>query len=252
MRTPLTLCERVLCRLGLDRLALRVRAMEFWRNGEPEVRLLPLLVDPRRTAVDVGASNGFYLWHLMRLAAKVVAFEPNPRSLAELQKAAPGWDIRQLALSREKGTTVLRIPVSRNFALTGWGSIHAGNEFSEISVDATQSFTVETARLDDLGLVDVGFIKIDVEGHENEVLQGALTLLARDRPNVLVEVSGETRGNDPGAVCATLRSLGYTTLYLRDGTSLAAIDAVPAGTSAVNIIAIPDAVRMASPARRDG
>lgn len=241
MVSLLNFSERVLRRLHFPKAALRARAMEFWRNGEPEVRLLPLLVDPRRTAVDIGASNGYYSWHLMRLAAKVVACEPNPQSFAALRKAARGLDLRQLALSNEKGRAVLRVPVSRNFAAPGWGTIHAGNDFAEFSPDATQSFTVDVARLDDLELADVGFIKIDVEGHENEVLEGARTLLTRDRPNLLVEVGGEVRGNDPGELCATLRSLGYTTMYLRDGTSLAAIDAVPAGTSAVNIIAIPDA-----------
>ena len=214
--------------------------MEFQRNGHPEICFLPLLVDQHRIAVDVGAADGVYSWHLMRLSSKIVAFEPNPHSFASLRKAMPRLDVRQIALSNEKGTAVLRVPISRNLVLAGWGTIHVGQEFSQVLPEATQSFMVEKARLDDLDLANVGFMKIDVEGHELEVLQGATNLLERDRPNILIEAAGEGRGNDPGSVCMMLRGLGYIPLYLRDGATLAAIDAVPAWLSSVDIIAIPN------------
>ena len=59
---------------------------------------------------------------------------------------------------------------------------------------------VKVVRLDDEGLGNVGFMKIDVEGHEYEVIDGARALLARCRPNLLVEIL-EGRG-DREAVAA--------------------------------------------------
>ena len=232
----LTFCERALDKAGFVRMALRVRAANWI---EAETRLLPLLVDRERVAIDVGAADGFYSWHLKRLARDVIAFEPNPRSAASLRKMVPRLDVRELALSNTKGSTSLRVPISGRVAASGWGTIHVDNDFSEISPDALESFMVQTARLDDLELMNVGFIKIDVEGHEKEVLEGAYGLLARDRPALLVETSGRVRGNDPGAVCKILQGLGYATLHLRDKINLATIDEVPPQQSAINLIALP-------------
>ena len=55
-----------------------------------------------------------------------------------------------------------------------------------------------TRRLDDFALQDVGFVKIDVEGHEFPVLQGAATLIDTERPTVLVEI--ELRPDKPGPI----------------------------------------------------
>ena len=56
---------------------------------------------------------------------------------------------------------------------------------------------VQTARLDDYQLPPVGFIKIDVEGHEEAVLRGAAQTIARNRPVLMIEI--EERHN-PGAL----------------------------------------------------
>ena len=48
--------------------------------------------------------------------------------------------------------------------------------------------SVATSRLDDFELGDVGFVKIDVEGHELAVLQGATDLLKAQRPTLMVEI----------------------------------------------------------------
>jgi hypothetical protein len=70
--------------------------------------------------------------------------------------------------------------------------------------------------LDDLKLENVGFVKIDVEGHEAEVLRGAANIITRDRPNFLIEVGGYERNCDPSAVFQALD--GYTSLVLDHGT----------------------------------
>jgi hypothetical protein len=71
--------------------------------------------------------------------------------------------------------------------------------------------------LDDYGLSGVSSIKIDVEGHEEAVLEGAMETLKRDRSSLLIEI--EERHN-PGAtqcVPARMASLGYSAHFLIDG-----------------------------------
>jgi hypothetical protein len=61
---------------------------------------------------------------------------------------------------------------------------------------SSQEIEVETRTLDEYEL-DVGFIKIDVEGHELAVLDGAKGTIEKSRPNMLVECNDE---HNPGAV----------------------------------------------------
>ena len=111
MRKLNKLLTRVLTRARLHRPALSVLAKDFWRYGEPEIQLLPWLVDPGKLSVDVGAANGLYSWHLMRISKNVVAFEPNPDTITVLRKALPNLDVRQIALSCESGSSQLRVPI---------------------------------------------------------------------------------------------------------------------------------------------
>jgi len=52
----------------------------------------------------------------------------------------------------------------------------------------TRTLEVRTRTLDSYGFDDVSFIKIDVEGHEMDVLAGSDRTIAQSRPNLLVEI----------------------------------------------------------------
>jgi hypothetical protein len=76
---------------------------------------------------------------------------------------------------------------------------------------------IDTQRIDDLGLENVAFMKIDVEGHEQAVLRGARDLIASSQPTVLIE--SEER-HAKGAVAATkafFDELGYRGFFLHSG-----------------------------------
>ena len=81
----------------------RVIAREL-RKGEPELRLLPDLVDPKRAAVDVGANRGVWTHQMAAICPRVYAFEPNPKMFAILDAARPSnAEARQIALSDRTG-----------------------------------------------------------------------------------------------------------------------------------------------------
>ena len=69
-------------------------------------------------------------------------------------------------------------------------------------------------RLDDLELETVGVIKIDAEGHELAVLGGAHDLIARDRPNVMIEVEDRHRPGSLAAVRSFFDERGYEGFFL--------------------------------------
>ncbi len=186
-----------------------------WIDGEREIRLLRSLCTRDRIAIDVGANIGVYTWHLRRLAKRVVAYEANPALAARLRDAFAGdmrVDVRACAVSERAGRVTLQVPVYAGKANDALGSV-AGKFPGSPEL---RTHEVESRRLDDEAHLDVGFLKIDVEGHEKAVLEGARELISRERPTILVEI--EER-HAPGAlrdVPAMLDALGYDAFFLRD------------------------------------
>lgn len=173
----------------------------YWRmlatgDGEYELRILRRFVPRDRLAIDVGSNNGVYAYHLSRYARRVVAFEPNPNFGPALRLLPRNVSVRFEALSSTPGVLPLRIPAIHATEAEGWATL----EPTDLPV--ARSIEVPVRRLDELGLERVGFMKIDVEGHEMAVLAGAAATIDRDRPVLLVEAEDEFR---PGATAELFR-----------------------------------------------
>jgi FkbM family methyltransferase len=193
------------------RLYVRYKAAREWRRGEPEFRLLPLLSDRQRNAVDAGANKGTFTYEMSRRARHVFAFEPNPKMFAVLRRTAGrNVTVFDMALSNTSGTAELRIP------RYGKGSFsNQGASLSTVKVsDDYASVSVSAKRLDDFGLADIGFLKIDVEGFEQEVIDGARAVIARDRPTLLIELEEKHTRIPIERSLAAVESLGYRGMFL--------------------------------------
>src|SRR5947209_6361002 len=168
---------------------------KYLRRGEPELWLIRHLVEPGTTAVDVGASFGFYAAEMARYAGKVLAFEANPQVAAFARKAAArNVEVVNVALSSRAGRTTLTVPLNaKGRPVTELARIAPKDAAQENGV----TFDVETRRLDDIPIANCSFIKIDVEGHEEAVLDGASALIATQRPVLMVEL---VEAFNPGVV----------------------------------------------------
>jgi hypothetical protein len=107
--------------------------------------------------------------------------------------------------------------------------------------------------LDDLGLKDIGFIKIDVEGFESSVLAGALVTIARDRPSILIEIEEKHTKKPIEDSLQEVVALGYRGLFIRNGAlhPLSAFDPVahhrqPTAGYVFNFLFLPDGVATAA------
>lgn len=196
-------------------LYIRYRAWKEWFKGEPEVRLLRYLVDPARNAVDVGANKGVYTYFLARCCRYVYAFEPNPKIFRILRRGtawARNVTVSPVALSNRSGAGILRVPHHRG------GFSNQGGSLSAVKVpDNYKAVRIEMACLDDLDIDDVGFLKIDVEGFEQEVLEGARETIARDRPVILVEMEGRFLDHSIEEAIRRVEDRGYRGLALLRG-----------------------------------
>jgi FkbM family methyltransferase len=205
------------CRIGGPRFAheILLRRLERWRTFESEYFLLDHLVDPQRAAVDVGANEGIYTGRLAQLCPLVHCFEPIPWLAADLRvKLRPSVIVHEAAASNRTGSGELRIPYRDEIEMHGTSTIEPSNPLDDSTHVKVVPCRLET--LDTAVREPVGLIKIDVEGHELAVLQGAVELIRRDRPVLLVETEKRHSPDAPESIFAFLGSLGYCGCFLQD------------------------------------
>jgi FkbM family methyltransferase len=186
------------------------RLVHRWAIHEPELKLLPELCARNSLAIDVGAYKGLYTWFLLQRTNNVIAFEPLPPMQTLLQRQYGNKIvIRPIALSDRSGRCQLTVP-DANYGLA---TVSDANKLGAKASSLTQ-IMVRAATLDSFDFRDVGFVKIDVEGHEEAVLRGARATLMRDMPNLVIEI--EER-HAPGAtlrVPELLKNIGYAGFYI--------------------------------------
>jgi FkbM family methyltransferase len=165
------------------------------------------LAQPGMTAVDVGASIGYTTLKLARavgMEGQVYAFEPSARAFASLT--------RNLALNGCSWVHAERVACGER---AGEVELHVANvstEYSSLRPSSLrgQSESVPAIRLDDR-IFSADLLKIDTEGAEWQVLQGAESLL-RSRPIIVVETlarNTERFGYHPEEMLNWLSGFGY-------------------------------------------
>lgn len=210
-RLVVPLAERL-----MPRTVARLRFERRLRRGshaEPELALVPWFCDEGRLAIDVGAFDGEYTYAMSKRARTVHAFEPNRACYERLLKRMPtNVVVHACALSDAAAEAVLRVPEG----LAVHGTIEPANDFGG-AFGRVGEAPVRTEPLDDLGLSDVAFIKIDVEGHELAVLRGGARTIARDLPILQVELEDRHRPNAIAEAVAELAARGYGCFFLSGG-----------------------------------
>ena len=188
----------------------------------PTTECIIRLINPGDTTVDAGANIG-HMTSVMAVAAgpagRVIAFEPHPTIFQELTFNVGAWnrlgnvakiETRNCALGESSGNATLLVP--RYF-----GNNHGVSYLVEDQKAAQDAefVNVELGTLDQLVGKDqrIGLLKIDVEGHELKVLQGAQALLSSGNVRDIVF---EEYGAPPTPVTSLLESYRYT-LFRIDG-----------------------------------
>ena len=193
------------------RLAYEFLMSRLTGRLEPELIHLPRITSGGRVAIDIGANQGFYSYALARLFDRVLAFEPNPTIVADLERSgSKKIELHKVALSAGDGRRELYVPRVGGVEQHGWASF---DRFNLPDVTGVSTLDVPVRSLDSYRLDAVDFLKIDVEGHEVEVLTGAMDTLRRNGPVILAEV----RAANFETVRTMLGSIGYTPFRMLDG-----------------------------------
>jgi FkbM family methyltransferase len=204
-------------------------------------------LQPGMTALDIGAHHGLYtLLASKRVgrSGRVFAFEPSPR-----ERKALRWNV---GLNRCKNVTIEDLALGNE---EGEGSLYVvqGHETGCNSLkppalpDMTLAVPVRVSSLDQWLVTNkvkaVDFIKLDVEGGELSVLQGAQRLLeSTPRPVILGEVQDirtKPWGYRASEIILYLSSRGYKWFSLTTDGAAVPLD-VHAETFDGNFVAIPE------------
>jgi len=202
------------------------RLSEEVEGGEPELAMLGSFVGKGGIAVDIGANEGIFAYALSELGAVVHAFEANPR-FAEFAQRMLGEraEVHELALSNDSGHASFFVPLAEDGS-----ELHlAGNlKNSHSQFERQTVIKVEVRTLDSFALTNVQFIKVDVEGSELEVLEGARETILRDHPALLLELLSGTY-QDPLAVTREVcEKYGYSAFVVDKGKRLDAMTTIAA------------------------
>jgi FkbM family methyltransferase len=157
-----------------------------------------MLQRPRNIAIDIGAHIGFWSFYLCKNFEMVHAFEPvkDFRDCFNLNVKAKNIKLYDCALGKEDSFISMEIDQSNS------GKTHIKNQ------DTTNKIPIK--KLDDFNFTKIDFIKIDVEGYEEFVIQGGLETLKKNRPLIIIEQkSGSDRyGLEKYGAIKQLESIG--------------------------------------------
>jgi len=132
-----------------------------------------------KNTLDIGAATGMYSTHFAKHSKSVICFEavkPVYDQLVKIKENFGNVITHNLAVSDFDGRSEFYVDDKR-----------LSNSSFQNLVDG-QKISVLTTKIDTMKLVDVGFMKIDVEGVELDVLNGAVETIEEYKPTCMVEV----------------------------------------------------------------
>ena len=187
----------------MTKIDMKVDGKLTYQYGKLHLAMKSAPPERRTLAIDIGAHVGLWTMHLCKWFKHVEAFEPNADLMPCFLRNVPmaNVSLHGVALGPHNGTCGLR-----RFDGNSGHTMHAG-------VMGVGSVPME--RLDEYSFEGVDFIKIDVEGYEPGVIEGARETIMRCRPIMVVEDKnfGPQHGYEPLAAIQMLEAMGMTVLH---------------------------------------
>ena len=143
--------------------------------------------------LDIGANHGKYTTRMAKFPGrKVYAFEPSPQNIEKLKNVVGSCnnvEICEVALSNKNG--IAKLMIVNN---PGGHSIHKPLDGKKWKHKLENSIDVKTITSDDWvkenNINRIDGIKIDVEAHEVEVVEGGMETLKKFKPIIALETHG--------------------------------------------------------------
>lgn len=210
---------------------------EYGEFSMGEVEIFQRYITREMTVIDCGSNIGILTVEMSKLAKVVISLEAE-RLLYQMTCA-------NLALNDRRNVIALHAAAGKDD-----GAVHVPN--INFDVDAnfgcmqaeghTAGDAVRLMRLDSMKLDNCGFIKIDVEGMERDVLIGAGETIKKFRPILYVENDRKEKSH---ALISCIMALGYTIYWhfpplCRKNNFAGKTGDIFPGVASLNLICFPD------------
>jgi len=195
-----------------------IRINKYKKKSLPELSLIKILCGAQGNSIDVGANLGLYSFLISKYTKQLYAFEPNPYPLRYLKKLNKGnIKVYPIAVGSVNEAVELFIPKNPK----GWAS--NGASLRQLNLEKGMKLKVACRTLDSFNFKDVELIKIDVEGCEQDVIDGAINTIKDWLPNIIIE-NEIIHTNDPLLILNNLLELGYNAYYCKNEGELIRLD----------------------------
>ena len=184
-----------------------------------------------KNTLDIGAATGMYASHFAKHSKNVICFEAVPpvyEQLEKIKQSNANVITHNIAVSNHVGTNDFYVDDQR-LSNSSFQNLVGG-----------QKITVDTVTIDSLKLVDVGFIKVDVEGVELDVLVGAADTIAEYKPTCMVEIYEKFNKYPVETTFEFFFNRGYRCFYNHKGQGLKPVRNIQEGVDATKIPEITD------------
>ena len=189
---------------------------DYWGHDVPELRLLWKILKPGMVFFDVGAFHGIYsvvAAKRLGMDGQVVAFEPSLEARRRLELHLRWNGIRN---ARVEGRAISSKSSESTFFQVISGDTTRNGLRPPSSTDVVTPLSIQTVSLDqyvsEAGLRRIDVVKLDVEGGELDVLQGATKVLNEFRPIFICEVldlTSQAWGYDAKETISTLKTYEF-------------------------------------------
>ncbi len=182
-----------------------------------EAKLLRSVVVKSSVMLDIGANTGVYSTILEDIVGSqnLYIFEPLPHLHRYLKKRFKNAHVFDFALSDKEERRNIRVPFIGGTRVDARATFNA---HTESNLTGTDEVAVQLLPLDSFakkaGFESIGLIKIDVEGHELEVLDGGAETIRQFKPLILIEIESRHHQFPITDIFSKLEGLGYKGYYL--------------------------------------
>lgn len=192
-----------------------LKAMLQGRFEDAQLSVLEEIIFPliknRQHCLDIGANIGNHSIAFSKFFDNVHAFEPNSMTFDILEINAK-WNPRirpyQLGASNSSFTATARVPAGN----LGAAEIIRSNQKETDNIVHFQCIRIDEF-IDPSIIGSIGFIKIDVEGHEFEALTGCQRVISSSEPIIAFELLKRDYENSGKKIIQFLRNNGYHYYY---------------------------------------
>lgn len=185
---------------------------------EPEAKLIREIAPLHQPFFDIGANYGFYSILVEDLlgAENVYSFEPLRQMYLELKRRRNSSRIFNFAMSDIEEMAIIKIPFINGKRFDTRATLE--NDIVETDETGYEKTEILTTTIDRFiakhGLTSLGFLKIDVEGHERHVIEGGIQSIKAFRPIMMIEIEQRHHRIPNADIFASIESMGFRGYYL--------------------------------------